>query len=337
MVSPLLSLPPEILSHILCRLSHTDLLSFSITSHEARTFTSPRNQLLWQAIFLQKFDDPRDRWNSLEKSSRYTVQQREVAWDWFNELRRRIVALRYVKSGNLVIEEGDGTTAETVIASLLDIIDTAKVCPTIEDIKRGRKAEVDDRELSLNLALLPINYNFTPEFDGLVRGLPASVIRRNMGTSYYGGDILAATSMPGAWDSGRPAGRPMTRLQAAMELDKVVRSEHGSRLHVLCGLTEYEEHDEKGLGRARRVVYDWDATGASNEYGPCKRDGSGEVDWRRLEAVCTVVARQFGLAVRGRMILPQGFCFSLPYRTLSDPTVPDDWARCQGTWCGTYV
>lgn len=339
MSSNVLDLPTEIIAYILVQLSYRDLLAFSATCRETQAFASPRNQQLWQAIFLQKFDDPRDRWNTLTKTARSAVKDREESWDWYTELQRRVQALRYVKAGALPIDENDSEKSEDVIAALLDIIDTAKSCPTAEEVQKGMKVQEDDRYLSKNIGLLPINYHFTPEFDGIVRGLPASVVKRNANANYYGGDILAAASMPGSWDAA--PGRRMTRSQAAlseaMAFDKIVRSENASRLHVLCGLTTFEEQDERAIGRARRIVYDWNLTDELSEWGPYKRDGSGEVDWKRLEAVCTVAARQFGLAVRGRMTMPQSFCFSLPHRTLSDPTVPDDWARVQGVWCGTYV
>jgi len=329
-----LSLPLEILSQILTQLTYPDLLAFSSTCHEASSFTSPNNQLLWQAAFLHKFDDPRDRWNSLTKSARLQHKERELNWDWHSELRKRIVALKYATAGNLAIEQDDTDTYENVVEALLDIVDTAKSCPTPEELQAGRTPEVDDRDLSHNLSLLPINYHFTPEFDGLVRGLPASVVKKRLAFG-YGIDGASALNIPESWES--TPGRPLTRSQAAREMDRMERSEAASRLHVLCGLTECEEQDDKAIGRARRITYDWNDTDELNEYGPFKRDGSGETDWRRLEAICTVVARQFALAVRGRMTLPQGFCFSVPYRTLVDPTTPEDWARAQGTWCGTYV
>lgn len=339
MASNILALPTEIVTYILHHLSYTDLIAFSSTCRETQAFASPRNQQLWQAIFLQKFDDPRDRWNSLTKTARTALKDTEESWDWYSELQRRVLALRYVKAGAPPLDENDSTKTEEIISALLDIIDTSKSCPTAEETQRGMKVQEDDRYLSKNIGLLPTNYHFTAEFDGLVRGLPASTVRRNANDNYYGGDILAATGMPGSWDA--TPGRPMTRSQAALSealaLDKIVRSENASRLHVLCGLTSLEMLDERAVGRARRIVYDWNLTDELSEWGPYKRDGSGEVDWKRLEAVCTVASRQFGLAVRGRMTMPQSFCFSLPDRTLRDPTVPEDWARVQGVWCGTYV
>ena len=343
MSSPLQNLPPEILFQILIHLSHShaSITALSSTCHDLHNFTSPtRNPLLWQSIFLQTFDDPFQRWSSLTKTPRLASTSRQKSWSWFLEFRRRIVALRHLKAGKFAIDtENDPQHAEEVISTILDIIDTAKSCLTSEEIATGKTQQVDDRAISLNLGLLPINYNFTPEFDGLVRGLPASMVRRNAGLGYYGGDTLAATSvpMPGAFDYVPHRDRVTTRLQASQALDKIVRSENASRLHVLCGLTELEEVDEKCIGRARRLVYDWELTDERTEWGPFKADGSGEVDWRRLEAVVTVAARQFNLAVKGRMIMPQSMCFSLPYRTLLDPTVPEDWARVHGIWCGTYM
>lgn len=333
----ILQLPRELLAHTLHYLTYIDLVSFSATCHDAHSFVSPTNQLLWQAAFLQRFDDPRDRWNCLTKSVRQANLEREQAWDWFVELKKRAVALRWVDADDYAGGSWDGQSQEDsetlrVLETLLEIVDTAKICPTPEEVRAGKRAEVDDRELSKNLALLPTNYDFTTEFDGLVRGLPASVVKKNTGYRYGVSD--AAVSMPGGWHS---PGRPNTRSQATVQWDKLVRSEAGSRLHVLCGLTQREEKDEKALARARRVTYDWELTEPRNEWGPLKVDGSGEVDWRRLESICVVVVRQFTMAIRGRMTLPQGFCFSFPYRTLSDPTQPEDWARAQGTWMGTYV
>lgn len=328
-MTTLFYLPPEVLSQILAHLSYECLLSFAKTCRQAHSFSSPQNQLLWQAVFLHKFDDPRDRWASLTKSGQELAKEREKTWDWFHELRRRVLALRWVKyDGNDAALLWDQTEIDELTETFLDILDTAKAYPSAREIKTGRKPELDDRDLSLNLKLLPNNYNFTGEFDGLVRGLPTSA-----GGGAYGTSDSAVLNMPGAFNS--TPGRPLTRSQATRKSDEVVRYEAGSRLHVLCGLTVREEHDAKSVGKARRITYDWNLTNDRNDYGPFKADGSGQVDWRRLESVCTVVARQFSSAVRSRMILPQGFCFSIPYRTLSDPTVPEDWARVTGNWCGT--
>lgn len=338
----ILLLPCELLTTILCSVDYEDLVQFSKTCREAHALLAPSNHLIWQSAYLQKFDDPRDRRKLSAKPSEPACDQRDNTYDWFLELRKRVSALRWVRKGYASglwdgqgqdnAQEQEDSRLSKVIETLLEIIDTAKVYPTDDELDAGRKAEVDDRALSKNLALLPTNYEFTAEFDGLVRGLPASVVKKNLGYGFSVND--AAVGMPGAW---HVPGRPTTRSQAAIQWDKIVRSEAGSRLHVLSGLTKREESDEKALGRARRITYDWSSTDQRNEWGPLKMDESGEVDWRRMEAICTVVARQFSLAVRGRMILPQGFCFSIPYRTLSDPTAPDDWARAQGLWVGTYV
>lgn len=332
-MTTLFDLPAEILSQILAPLAYTDLLGFSKTCREAHSFVSPQNQLLWQAIFCRMFDDPRDRWNSLTETARAKTEERERNWDWFLELKRRVVALRWVQSDDndaVLLWDEDEDEIEALVDTFLDILDTAKTCPTPQELKAGKEPKCDDRDLSLNLALLPSGYYFTGKFDGLVRGVPVSA-----GRGGYGSVDAAVMNMPGAWN--RTPGRPLTRSQAAREMDKLVRSEAGSRLHVLCGLTGREKDDIKAVGRARRITYDWDLTNAGNEYGPFKDDGSGEVDWRRLECISTVVTRQFSSDVRDRWILPstRGFCYYLPYRTLTDPTTPEDWARASGNWWGT--
>ena len=325
----ILDLPAEILSNIFCRLRYKDLVAISKSCHQAHEFCSPENQTLWQSVFLHDYDDPRDRWASLTKTHQATILERQATFDWFVELRKRVIALNY----DTLIDDTDADVYEHTIETILDIVDTAKSCNSLKDAQSGRVQEIDDRDLSLNITMLPTNYAFTARFAALIRGHTSSVIQR--GPEHYGLDQSTVNRlMPGGWEE-RP--RPFTRSMAGLEHDKIIRSDNASRLHVLAGLSEWEIKDEKSMSRARRVTYNLNTTNSRNEYGPWKDDLSGEVDWQRLEAIFAVVARQFTTAVKGRMTLPQGFCFSIPHRTLVDPTIPDDWAGVSGNWVGTYV
>jgi hypothetical protein len=105
---------------------------------------------------------------------------------------------------------------------------------------------------------------------------------------------------------------------------------------VLYGRTVRERIDHGAKGAARRIVYDWGNPVTTNDYGPFQKDGSGVIDWKTLEAVTSVMLRHFEMGAEGRIAIPQGFCYSIPYRTLTDPTVPGDWARVTGSWIGTY-
>lgn len=42
-------------------------------------------------------------------------------------------------------------------------------------------------------------------------------------------------------------------------------------------------------------------------------------------------------AAGGYLSAPQGLFYSVPYRTLPDPALPEDWARVTGIWLGTYA
>lgn len=310
-----LELPQELLGRALSFLGPADIVRFGQTCQLAWAFIDPANVVLWQSAFLQVFDDPQDAWMLLTPTARESRPDTGAQYNWHAQLKRRLQALQAIDAkwtGELL--SSNGPTPDEVIDAILDIIDTAKSRPTRRELQLGKRPETDDRS-SRNIALLPTPYSFSVRFDRLVRG------------SYENSSETGA----GVWHS---PGRPTTRAMASAPGP---RSEAACRLHVLGGVTEQEAKDNRALGAARRSVYDWDLTNSATEYGPLKEDGSGNVDWHRLDAVCTVVTRHFSRAAQGRMTIPQGYQYSIPHRTLGDPMVPDDWAGVTGTWCGTYV
>lgn len=296
----LLELPPELLSHILAYLDALTVARFKQTCKAADKLASPQNQLLWKAVFLQVFDDPSDAWALMPNQDR--AQQEE--WDWFRELRRRFVSLNALRSRKTPLPAAQ-LCSEEFIDTILSIIDTAKFAPNTRDIKQGISPSADDRTLSRNLKILA-------NYDRYRAGLESMI-----------------------HDSGRgPVGR-VTRSMAVAD-EEYNRPESASRLHVLNGLTVRERIEHRARGIARRKVYNWHLTGADNDYGPFKRDGTGRVDWSLLEGICSVIGRNFEFCVDSQLSLPSELAYSIPHRTLADPTVPDDWARVTGLWLGTY-
>ncbi|KIV88334.1 hypothetical protein PV10_08026 [Exophiala mesophila] len=311
----LLELPPEILSHIMTFVGPPDISSFATTCKQAHTFASPQNQLLWKAAFLSVFDDPADAWAAMPVQA---SQLRKEQWHWHRELRLRFLALRMARSKYVL--DFDHANALAYVDTILDILDTTKFTPSPRDIKHGRVPTVDDRTLSRNLQVLS-------EIDQKDQGLVALIHDTGKSaTSTY----PATNGNP--WTSPL---RPRTRSVTQAE-DEKNRPENAARLHVLNGLTK-RELENRLWGAARRKVYNWHLTGSDNDYGPFQRNGSGKVDWPLLEAVFCVIARNFKMCVRGHLTMPQGFCFSIPHRTLTDPIVPEDWARVTGPWLGTYA
>jgi hypothetical protein len=310
----ILSLPQELLGHILGFLSPTDITRFGRASKASNHFVNQSNQILWKSAFLHLFDDPNDAWSAVPGK----LESAKVSeWDWYRELKRRLQALK--AAGTYYRDQNNHDRAEEYVEAILSIIDTAKFTPTPYDITHGRLPLEDDRYLSRNLQLLPNDM----ENDGL-ESLVHDTWTQSVPT-YAGSD-------GNPWNS---PSRPVTRSMTWSDPGKH-RPESASRLHVLYGLTRRERVENRARGFARRKVYDWSLSGPDNDYGPFKRDGSGRVDWSLLEGIHSVIARNFALVVEGQIAVPQGFCFSIPHRTLADPTVPEDWARVTGQWLGTY-
>ncbi|KIW91056.1 uncharacterized protein Z519_07950 [Cladophialophora bantiana CBS 173.52] len=307
-----LDLPREILAHILACLHPAAIACFGQTCKAAHDFVRPQHQMLWRTAFLHIFDDPNDAW-SMMPGHQLLVPDR--AWDWHQELCARLMALRGVQSKRC----GSDSCAEAYLSALLDILDTAKFAPNARDIANGKMPEEDDRTTSLNLQILS---GLTAYRDGI-----ESLIH----------DSGTQKVLPHARSDERVSGGTLrfTKSMALSENDRN-RPESASRLHVLYGLTSRERIEHKARGAARRKVYNWSLSGPDNDYGPFRRDGTGKVDWLLLEAVFSVMSRNFSMCAEGRIAMPQGFCYALPHRTLADPTIPHDWARVTGTWLGTY-
>jgi len=311
----ILDFPQELLSAVLSLLSPADLVKFGRTCRRAQAFINPGNQILWRTAFLLVFDDPQDAWSMMPESAPVTGKEN---WDWYRELRRRLRALQAIHSQWPTLDDEELVT--DYLEAILSIVDTAKFGPTAREKAQGRLPEVDDRS-SLNLQRLGAMNEYQP-------GLEALIHDSGRSRSSAGSGAESTT-----WYS---PGRPVTRSMTWSESEKQQRPDSASRLHVLHGLTARERLEHKAWGAARRIAYDWHLIGPQSDYGPFLKDGSGRVNWRLLEGVCSVIGRNFSMCVEGHIAMPQGFCFSIPHRTLVDPTVPEDWARVTGPWLGTY-
>ena len=309
----LVDLPQEILGNIVSFLHPRDIISLGRTCRRAYAFLSPSNQVLWRTAFLQVFDDPEDAWSKLPPS----YQPPREKWDWHRVLGSRLEALAALY--RRWPHDDDAKYAERHRHSILDIIDTAKFAPTDAEIARGKVPQVDDRS-SLNLQLLA---GLQHQYHGLDRLIfDADQKENSICSSNYDFD----------WYSGRPITRSM-----AMTAREENRSESASRLHALFGLTMRERMDHRSRGMARRKAYNWSLTSENTDHGPFDLDGSGRVNWSLLEGACSAISRCFELCVDGRIAMPHGMSYSIPHRSLPDPSVPHDWARAQGAWLGTYA
>lgn len=311
----ILELAPELLINVLSCLRPYDLISFGRTSKPAYDFISPSNQPLWRSTFLHVFDDPRDVWAALLPTPREAGAVRESEWNWYDELRRRMDALRLV-THKFGIQRHKFSREEysSTVDVLLDIYDTAVAniqrVPTIE-----KKCSVPDHT-SLNMLNLTSALRMSSHTEKFIHD--------------FHPDIESPFYMP-ELQSTWP-GRPMTRSIAQVQN----LYEPASRLHVYYGLTQRERQSRQSIGAARALVYDWFLTGADTDYGPYKRDDPGAINWHVLEGVCTVIRLNFELVADGRVHYPDGLFRFSPSSVEIPPSYPQDWARATGQWLGTY-
>ncbi|KAK3079206.1 hypothetical protein LTS18_005462 [Coniosporium uncinatum] len=297
----LLGLAPELVENIISFLRPHDIIQFGRTCKLAASYLRPNNVTLWQAVFLQVFDDPKTARDKVLPESRISLQKREAEWSWHHELRKRYTAR------NLILKQDWDPLRHRyndVVEAVLDIFDTA-INLHIDDI------EGSNDERTGNMAFLESLY---PQLEGFIHD--------------YHPDISSPwTKLESALAD---TSRPMTR---SMVVHRNV-SDAACRLHILYGPTRREQESRRGLGTARMLVYDWSERGALADYGPFKNDGSGTVNWHVLEGVSTLMHRNI-LAVDGK--LPHGLRHSVPYLTPLDESIPEDWAGVHQAWTGTYA
>lgn len=294
------ALPVELLTYICSYLLPDDIVHLGATCRQAKELTRPSNNLLWQRAFMHLFDDPRHGFTAREeiKSATSIATPSISATYWHDRLQRRCRALKAIHPDAYGSYDEFGTNAEEIMETILDIIDTAKPGPTSLEIAAGERPQIDDRR-SLNLQILSPIVATWSRLENLIHDC----------------------HVPD--DDEDPPNIRVTRSYT-MARKNGPRSDAAKKLHVLYGKTTREQLEYGAKDRARRIVYNWNTPTAVNEWGPLKKDGSGEVDWTILEADASVMLRQFEMGTAGRLAMPQGFCYALPHRTLMDPTTPDD-------------
>lgn len=102
-------------------------------------------------------------------------------------------------------------------------------------------------------------------------------------------------------------------------------------------MTEREDDSLRAKASARALVYDWSVTGPNADFGPLAKDGSGTVNWQVLEAITSLMHRNFNSTKGSEFIIPSGFRNNIPCSRSPDPLFPGDWAGITRMWLGTYA
>jgi hypothetical protein len=312
-VTELLNLPPELLEHILSFLDPYDLVAFGLVCKYTAAVISPSNQPVWRHAFLHLFDDPSKAWSALLPSARSANAANEASWNWHSKIRERCTALKAVTTTNKVYRRQN---LDLTTDALVDIIETAYSSPPTN--RTSKETQVDhERRRSVSIRTLQETFLTSRDAERAIH------------------DFNADYSAPSELLSPHP-GRPVTR---SMVFEQKHVSENASKLHTFFGPTKRERRSDSSQGRARCIVYDWHLTGPETDYGPYKDIKSGQwgqVNWKSLEAVSSLITHHMELLANELMTFPQGFKYALPHQIPADPAHPEDWAGVTGNWLGTY-
>ena len=314
--SELLSLPPELLEQVCSFLDPYDLVTFGKVCHYAATVISPSNHTVWRNAFLQLFDDPNKAWSAFLPTARDENAAREAAWDWHLKTRERCTALKAISTHDSAYRRRN---LDLTTSALIDIIETASNHP-LKGVGSGKTTADKERRQSISISTLQEAFSRNRDAERAIHDWEVDLTAQ-----YIPSEIMS--SFPGR------------RITRSMAQDRHSHSESESKLHTYFGLTKRERHSNRSQGNARCVVYDWHLTSPEVDYGPFKDVKSGQwgqVNWKSIEAVSSLITRHMELLVKDQMIFPQGFSYAVPYRQLADPAHPDDWAGVTGPWVGTY-
>lgn len=318
-----LNLPSELLGQTLSYLLPHDLAQFATTCQAAQRFVEEDNQALWRQAFLNVFDPPRTYPLSEE-----IIAQFDPTFNWSKELKSRLVARNLVLAQDK--EDMESELYPKAIQAILEVVDTTFV-PNASTKDQCLKSRL---QRSRNLQWLESIFGYGKDTQKFVHDFtPASYASQ--------WSVLPEETQ----------GLPLRRLtRSVARAQRSTPSSAASRLHILHGLTERERGSKIARGQARQLVYDWSLALEDRDFGPFTAHGSA--DWRVLEAIYSVVIRNFEVTCmvdsdrpyvpssrRNRipqLIVPQGFRNSIPNLVPINPSIPRDWARVTGNWLGTY-
>ena len=214
---------------------------------------------------------------------------------------------------------------EGIVATLLDIHQTASFTAT-EDPERPECPH------SLNLHYLQELQRRSRDFDMIVHDFSRDK------------DSASLPMVMGPAEPDRPITRSIGRKMAIPEwasrfhVRKACSSSAlANSCQIIHGPTEREEESLRSKSAARAIVYDWNVTGPSADYGPYQKDGSGVVNWQTVEAISSLMYRIFNTALKSYGLRPSGFDINVHNKQPLDPVIPHDWAGVTGTWVGTYA
>ncbi|KAJ8292482.1 hypothetical protein OF846_004260 [Rhodotorula toruloides] len=268
---PIFTLPPEILVHALSLGDPKAAAAFSQTCQHAHALC--KSSTLWRALHNSLFDSPTPT-SHAEPSSPSTA-----AYDFAEATKKRTRAETLL---DRLCERGEPIPPADLAILLKTLVDAAHARPPLPAALAVPEDNVDDDFVVPSKPSDSLNERW------LQRVLSAS----GSWTAAGPGEPILAIHPSFSRDS--PSARNLRSSSVSKEktsstLASLLISQLASHLHVLATPSPLAYASPSIRGSAKEIVYERVNYLRPSFFGPFMGDGSGRVDWRKVEAIAIVM------------------------------------------------
>ncbi|GAA5988845.1 hypothetical protein JCM10908_006195 [Rhodotorula pacifica] len=284
--SPIFSLPPEILTHCLCFSTPEACAAFAQTCKAA--YTHCQSTALWRGLHRAIWDDPQPAYSTKTDSSAHP-QGAAKEYDYEATVKARRRAANRIAKRNRGRVESAGTSTnflsdQDTIPLVEALVQTVLERPhgTVPSRNEGwlrnlLRASPDDVAGSERILALAAGYG--PKF-------PGHFLRSSVTTTSNGGNTA---DFPAGYLPAVPSSFT-TDERASAAFISARLAEVLAHLHALATPSPLALSSPSIRTRAKEIVYTRANWTRHSWYGPFKSDGSGRVDWRKVEALAIVAS-----------------------------------------------
>ncbi|TNY22817.1 hypothetical protein DMC30DRAFT_444876 [Rhodotorula diobovata] len=264
----ILSLPPELLVHALAQATPQACAAFASTNSLAHD--SVNCTALWRALHRKSYDDP-------HFGDAASTPPDPPTYDWATQVQRRTRAQTLLDA---FAEHARPFQPEDLVPTLETLVDLARTRPPVPPSLASADAVSEDESDSLNERWL--ERWLTPSSSS---GEPLLALHPTFSRSSL--PTLRSSSRPHPSSSSSSSSSSGPRSPAG--LIRAARiAQLAAHLHVLATPCPLALASPSIRTAARETVYEMSNFGRESLFGPFMNDGSGRVDWRKVEALAIV-------------------------------------------------
>ncbi|BGP26867.1 F-box domain, Skp2-like domain protein [Rhodotorula toruloides] len=268
---PIFTLPPEILVHALSLGDPKAAAAFSQTCQHAHALCE--SSTLWRSLHNSLFDSPAPTPHA-EASSPSTA-----AYDFADATKKRTRAETLL---DRLCEKGEPVPPAELATLLKTLVDAAHARPPVPAYLAVRAEKNDGDDVvssqpsdSLNERWLQRVLSASGSWTAAGPGEPILAIHPS-----FSRDSSSARNLRSSSGS---------KEKTSVTLESLLISQLASHLHVLATPSPLAYASPSIRGSAKEIVYERVNYLRSSFFGPFTGDGSGRVDWRKVEAIAIVM------------------------------------------------